>query len=82
MKPVKLFISYSWSSPIHEQWVLNLATELRENSVDVVLDKWDLREGNDAIAFMEKMVTDKTIEKVLIISDKMYAEKADQGKRV
>jgi len=81
MKPVKLFISYSWSNAIHEKWVLDLATELRENSVDVVLDKWDLKEGHDAIAFMEKMVTDKTIEKVLIISDKIYAKKADQRKK-
>ena len=81
MKPVKLFISYSWSNAIHEQWVLDLATELRENSVDVVLDKWDLKEGHDAIAFMEKMVTDETIEKVLIISDKIYAEKADQREK-
>ena len=44
----KLFISYSWSSPEHEQWVLKLATELRENGVDVTLDKWDLKEGHDA----------------------------------
>lgn len=55
----KLFISYSWSSPEHEAWVLNLAEELRSNGVDVVFDKWDLKEGHDAIAFMEQMVTDK-----------------------
>jgi hypothetical protein len=45
--------------------------------VDVVLDKWDLREGHDSIAFMEKMVTDPTITKVLIVCDRIYAEKAD-----
>jgi len=38
----KLFISYSWTSPAHEQWVISLATDLRENGVDVILDKWDL----------------------------------------
>ena len=53
----KLFISYSWTSPDHEQWVLNLATELRESGIDVILDKWDLKEGHDANAFMERMVT-------------------------
>jgi hypothetical protein len=26
----KAFISYSWSSPEHQNWVLNLATQLRE----------------------------------------------------
>lgn len=73
----KLFISYSWTSPHHEQWVLNLATELRESGVDVILDKWDLREGQDAHLFMEKMVTDPAIRKVALICDQLYAQKAD-----
>jgi hypothetical protein len=73
----KLFISYSWSSSEHETWVLSLATELREAGVDVILDKWDLKEGHDAFAFMEKMATDPEIKKVAIICDKTYSEKAD-----
>lgn len=75
---IKLFISYSWSSPEHEQWVLNLATELVEAGVDVTLDKWDLKEGYDAYAFMEKMVTDPGIKKVIIVCDRIYAEKSDK----
>jgi hypothetical protein len=58
METKKLFISYSWSNPDHQQWVIDLATQLRESGVDVILDKWDLKEGHDAYAFMEKMVTD------------------------
>lgn len=77
MEAPKLFISYSWSSPDHEQEVLDLAAELMDSHVAVILDKWDLKEGNDAVAFMEKMVTDPEIKKVAIISDKIYAEKAD-----
>jgi len=73
----KLFISYSWSSPEHEQWVVDLATELRESGVDVILDKWDLKEGHDAVAFMEQMVTNAEIKKVAMICDKIYATKAD-----
>jgi hypothetical protein len=76
-KPPKLFISYSWTSPSHEEWVLSLATELRDSGVDVILDKWDLKEGQDAHAFMEKMVTDSDIKKVVMICDHLYAEKAD-----
>ena len=76
-KPPKLFISYSWTSPSHEEWVLSLATELRESGVDVILDKWDLKEGQDTYAFMEKMVTDPEIKKVVMICDYLYAEKAD-----
>jgi len=74
----KLFISYCWSSEEHEQWVLDLATELREAGIDVFLDKWDLKEGQDALKFMEKMVTDPKIKKVAIICDHTYVEKADK----
>ncbi|MGI5868170.1 MAG: SEFIR domain-containing protein [Kiritimatiellia bacterium] len=77
VNPPKLFISYSWTSSSHEEWVLSLATQLRENGVDVILDKWDLKEGHDAHAFMEKMVTDPEIKKVAMICDQVYAEKAD-----
>lgn len=80
MDAPKLFVSYSWSTPDHEQWVIDLATELQQSGVEVNLDKWDLREGQDAIAFMEKMVTDPAINKVLIVSDKTYASKADDRK--
>lgn len=73
----KLFLSYSWSSEEHEAWVLELATQLRESGVDVIVDKWDLKEGHDAHAFMERMVTDPDIRKVALICDRVYAEKAD-----
>lgn len=80
MSPPRLFISYSWSSEDHEFWVIELATMLRESGIDVILDKWELKEGHDSIAFMEKVVTDSTIRKVAIISDRVYAEKADSRK--
>jgi hypothetical protein len=76
----KAFISYSWSSHEHQKWVLDLATQLRENAVDVTIDKWDLKEGHDAIKFMEKMVTDPDIRKVIVVLDRTYAEKADGRK--
>ena len=73
----KLFISYSWTSEDHERWVIALATSLREAGVDVVLDKWDLREGQDAHHFMEQMVSNPAITKVAMICDHKYAEKAN-----
>lgn len=76
----KIFISYSWTTTNHEQRVLDIATELVDNGIDVVLDKWDLKEGEDADKFMERMVSDPTITKVLIICDKMYADKSDKRK--
>jgi hypothetical protein len=70
-------VSYSWTSPAHETWVLNLAKELVELGVDVILDKWTLREGADKYASMEKMVTDPSVRKGILICDQLYAEKAD-----
>ncbi|MEW6437335.1 MAG: SEFIR domain-containing protein [Pseudomonadota bacterium] len=73
----KLFISYSWSSPDHEKWVLELAEELVGAGIEVVLDKWDLKPGHDANVFMEGMVTDPSVTKVLLICDQKYAEKSN-----
>lgn len=76
----KLFISYSWSSEEHKDWVRHLAKRLVSDGVDVRLDQWDLKEGQDTYVFMESMVTDPLLDKVLIISDKEYVEKADSRK--
>ena len=78
MSDPKLFISYCWSSLEHQEWVLRLGTELRENGVDVILDKWDLKEGNDANLFMEKMVSDDSIKKVILVIDEQYSDKANK----
>ncbi len=80
MKTTKAFVSYSWSSPEHEEWVLELATGLRESGIDTLLDKWDLKEGHETTAFMEKMVSDSDIKKVIIVCDRTYAEKSNARK--
>lgn len=76
----KVFISYSWTSPQHEQRVIAWAERLVSDGIDVILDKWNLQAGQDKYAFMEKMVTDATVSKVLVFSDKGYADKADARK--
>ncbi len=76
----KLFISYCWSSHSHETWVLEFATRLRASGVNVILDKWHLKEGNDAVVFMEQMVSDPEIKKVVIVSNRAYKDKADDRK--
>ena len=65
----KIFISYSWSS---DALVLELAQRLVSHGVDVVLDKWELKEGQDKYAFMERCVNDPEITRVLIICDKAF----------
>ena len=73
----KIFISYSWTN---DDFVVPLAERLREHGVDVVLDKWDLKEGQDKYVFMEQCVNNPEITKVLIICDKAYTEKANGRK--
>ena len=80
MKNPKAFISYSWSSPGHCDLIRSYAERLVNDGVDVILDQWNLSEGQDKYAFMEKMVTDSSVTHVLIFSDKQYAEKADVRK--
>lgn len=74
----KIFISYSWTTPKHEDWVINLANRLSSDGVDVIIDKWCLKEGQDKYNFMETMVKSPDIQKVLIILDKKYSEKAEK----
>ena len=74
---VRVFISYSWTSSEHQTRVLDLAKSLRHDGIDVVLDKWDLEAGQDKFSFMETMVTDESIDRVLMILDRGYMEKAD-----
>lgn len=80
-RPPKVFISYSWTSEEYQNRVIEFATRLRQqHSVDVKLDVWDLKAGQDTYKFMEQCVTDPDIDRVLILCDKRYAEKADERK--
>lgn len=73
----KIFISYSWGNSEHQEWIVNLATRLMNDTIDVVLDRWSLKDGHDIFSFMEEMVKSDEIFRVLIISNKKYSEKAD-----
>ncbi|HHT7007506.1 toll/interleukin-1 receptor domain-containing protein [Bacillus paranthracis] len=75
-RPPKVFISYSWTSPNYKEKVISLANRLMENGIAVVIDAWDLKPGNNMYAFMESMVTDPTIDRVLVLCNKSYAERA------
>ncbi len=77
----KVFISYSHSSPNRQEWVRNLAAKLMANGVDVALDQWELEFGNDIYAYMEQMVSGKDINKVIIVCDTDYAQKADNRQK-
>ena len=73
-----VFVSYSHDSDDHKTWVLQLATYLRENGVDVVLDVWDLKAGQDIVAFMSKGIS--TSDRVVMVCSDNYVVKADGQK--
>ena len=74
----KIFISYSWKPFTNKQKVIQLAERLTSNSVHVILDDWDLKEGQDKYKFMEQMVNDPEVKRVLLICNKEYTEKANK----
>ena len=76
MKNKKIFISYSWESKEHEEWVRTLAKELSEH-FDVRIDS-KLPLGADLNVFMEQSVS--TSDKVLLILTPEYKDRADNRK--
>jgi hypothetical protein len=75
MMTPKVFISYSHDSQEHKGWVIDLARFLVSNGVDVLIDVWAVRAGEDLPKFMEDGVT--SANRVLMICTKRYVEKAD-----
>ncbi len=70
------FISYSWDSKEHQDWVLKLADDLmQEYSVEVILDQNELQAGKDLAYFMESSM--ERASKVLLILTPNYKLKAE-----
>lgn len=80
MEEPKVFISYSWTNQTHQELVKHWADRLIADSVEVILDIYDLKEGDDKYAFMETMVNDPKVTHILVICDQAYKEKADTRK--
>ena len=74
----KVFISYSWDRKEHEKWVLDFATKLCENGIDVILDQWEIsnRGGSLIPNFMIESVS--SAERVLCIMTPNYKLKTDK----
>ena len=72
-----VFISYSWKPATNREKVIQLAERLSLDSIHVIIDVWDLKEGQDKNQFMEQMVNSPDVKRVLLICNKEYAEKAN-----
>ncbi len=74
-----VFISYSWDSQEHKDWVLKLAMYLIEKAgCNVLLDQFDLAAGKELTYFMENGL--EKADKVLIILTEEYKKRADGRK--
>lgn len=73
--PPSAFFSYSWDSQEHRRWVADLGSRLRADGIDLLLDEWHLRPGDQLPHFMERAVRKSSF--VLIICTPRYRQKSD-----
>jgi hypothetical protein len=71
-----VFISYSWDTPEHKKWVLDLANSLVKEGVNVLLDRYELRPGKSLTHFVETSI--KKADRILIIFTPNYKLKAEK----
>lgn len=74
-KVPRVFISYSWDSEEHKRWVRDVATKLRQDGVDVMLDQWGVAPGDQLTEFMEHSL--RAHDFILIICTPQYKRKSD-----
>ena len=70
----KVFISYSWDSEEHCRWVCKLASKLLRIGIDVQIDKYDTRGGQDLAGFMAENA--RSCPFVICICSDKYLEKS------
>lgn len=69
------FISYAWGNEAHERWVeRNLATDLRNAGVEVVLDRWQNNPGTSISRFIDQI---ERVTFVVMIGTPRLREKYD-----
>ena len=79
MSQKTVFISYSWDTPQHKNWVKKLADTLEEiHEIHVVWDGYDLDSLVDKNRFMEAGIYDADF--VLVVATRGYKHKADNRK--
>ncbi|MFZ6008062.1 MAG: toll/interleukin-1 receptor domain-containing protein [Nitrospirota bacterium] len=76
MKIPKAFISYSWDNDAHKKWVVRLATRLRADGIEVILDQWHAVPGDQLPQFMEREIREN--DYILIVCTPTYKQKSDK----
>lgn len=68
-------MSYSHDDDEHRDWVLQLATRLRGNGVDVCLDRWNVSLGGNLAHYMER-AANQNYRVIAVVTEK-FTEKCD-----
>lgn len=72
------FISYAWGDPAHERWIeRQLATDLRNAGIDVLLDRWHSTPGASITRYVEQIAT---ADFVVVAGTKRLRKKYDAKK--
>lgn len=74
---INVFISYSWDSPAHQQWVLFLADAINKHGGNSIVDK-QVKYGGHLRLFMERHI--KAADVVLMVLTPNYKNKAQNLK--
>jgi len=69
------FISYARESDEHKAWVIEFGTRLRSDGIDLTLDEWHLRPGDELPRFMESAIRESDF--VLVVCTPAYRAKSD-----
>ena len=75
----KVFISYSWESKEHSEWVNSLADKLLADGIEAIIDSYDVIPGDRLSEFMESSIKDS--DYVIIICTEEYKRKANNREK-
>ena len=75
----KVFISYSWESKEHSDWVNSLADKLLADGIEAIIDNYDVSPGDRLPKFMESSIRDS--DYVIIICTEEYKRKANNREK-
>lgn len=77
-KSPRVFVSYSWDTDAHKNWVLEFVRRLRQHGIDAFIDQTDLQLGARAPQFMEGAVRDS--DRVVVICTDTFKNRFDNRK--
>lgn len=75
-----VFVSYSWTPIRNQETVFKLVSKLRNDGISVVYDRDDLYPGQNINYFMEQSLENNSVDNIIVVCNKDYAEKANNRK--